>query len=56
MHEMQNNCDELQKEVSEFFCLCSGRLQRRRHTHSDNLPEDLQKFTMVSAYVRYVRC
>ena len=25
-------------------------------THSDSLPEDLQKFTMVSAYVRYVRC
>ena len=48
--------------LSEFCCLCSGRLQGRRHTDSDNLPEDLQKFIyvklqkyMVSTYVRHVR-
>ena len=44
--------------LSEFWCLCSGRLQGRRHTHSDNLAEDVQKFiseTSVSAYVRHVR-
>ena len=43
--------------LSEFCCLCSERLQGRKHTHSDNLPEDVQKFIseiqkyMVSAYV-----
>ena len=60
----KNNCDELQKEalfLYEFCFLCSGRLQGRRHTHSDNLTEDLQKFIyefqkyMVSAHVRHVR-
>ena len=40
----KNNYDEIQKEVSEFCCLCSGRLHGRRNTHSDNLPEDVQKF------------
>ena len=51
MHEVQKLTDELQKEAFVFVSLCSGRLQGRRHTLSDNLPEDLQKFSMVSAYV-----
>ena len=57
MHEVQKTTVMSCKKNIVFveFCgLCSGRLIGRRHTLSDNLPEDLQKFNMVSAYVRHV--
>lgn len=38
------------KCVGETCCLCSGRLYGRKHTHTERLSEDLQKFLLdVSA-------
>ena len=53
MHEVQKQLMSCKKKhlcLSEFCCLYSGRFQ----AHA--LPEDLQKFNMVSAYnVRHMR-
>ena len=49
------SCKKKHLCCSEICCLCSGRLQGRRHTHSDNLPEDLQKFISVTSEI-YGQC